>query len=116
MPVVFLLVAVNIQAQDENVNRPRQDATSRSASSTSVSATAGAAHGASKLDQVLIDSAGAQDAASQEPQKQQPEPEWNCGGFVDVGYLLDFNHPANDSYRSRGTALLTFGLMFTFDH
>lgn len=104
IPIVFLLFAVNIQAQDENVIRPRQDATSRSASSTSVSATAGAAHGASKLDQVLIDIAGAQDAGSQEPQKQQPEPEWNYGGFADVGYLLDFNHPANDSYRSRGTA------------
>jgi hypothetical protein len=104
IPVVFLLFAVNIQAQDENVIRPRLDATSRSASSTSASATAGAAHGASKLDQVLIDSAGAQDEASQEPQRQQPKPEWNYGGFMDVGYSLDFNHPANDSFRSRGTA------------
>jgi len=28
---------------------------------------------------------------------------WNYGGFLDVGYLLDFNHPANDVFRSRGT-------------
>jgi Putative beta-barrel porin-2, OmpL-like. bbp2 len=32
------------------------------------------------------------------------EPQWHYGGFVDVGYLLDFNHPANDIFRSRGTA------------
>jgi hypothetical protein len=25
------------------------------------------------------------------------------GGFVDVGYLLDFNHPSNQLFRSRGT-------------
>jgi len=30
--------------------------------------------------------------------------EWHYGGFIDLGYLLDFNHPANDIFRSRGTA------------
>lgn len=44
---------------------------------------------------------------------QQPTPEptamptstsaWHYGGFFDVGYLLDFNHPANRIFRSRGT-------------
>jgi hypothetical protein len=28
---------------------------------------------------------------------------WHYGGFVDVGYLLDFNHPENRVFRSRGT-------------
>src|ERR1700757_297648 len=28
---------------------------------------------------------------------------WQYGGFVDAAYLLDFNHPANDLFRSRGT-------------
>ena len=28
---------------------------------------------------------------------------WHYGGFVDAAYLLDFNHPANDLFRSRGT-------------
>ena len=28
---------------------------------------------------------------------------WHYGGFVDVGYLLDFNHPSNHLFRSRGT-------------
>ena len=28
---------------------------------------------------------------------------WHWGGFVDVGYLLDFNHPQNRVFRSRGT-------------
>ncbi|HXG94732.1 MAG TPA: outer membrane beta-barrel protein [Blastocatellia bacterium] len=52
----------------------------------------------------LLDNAVAEEVASQEPQKQQSKPEWNYGGFVDVGYSLDFNHPANLFFRSRGTA------------
>lgn len=28
---------------------------------------------------------------------------WQYGGFIDLGYLLDFNHPANRLFRSRGT-------------
>jgi Putative beta-barrel porin-2, OmpL-like. bbp2 len=47
----------------------------------------------------IIDVA-AQQTPSPEPKKQ---PEWHYGGFVDVGYLLDFNHPANRVFRSRGT-------------
>ena len=29
---------------------------------------------------------------------------WQYGGFVDVGYLRDFNEPSNHLFRSRGTA------------
>jgi Putative beta-barrel porin-2, OmpL-like. bbp2 len=28
---------------------------------------------------------------------------WQYGGFIDLGYSLDFNHPANGIFRSRGT-------------
>jgi len=31
-------------------------------------------------------------------------PQWQYGGFLDLGYSLDFNHPANHLFRSRGTA------------
>lgn len=31
------------------------------------------------------------------------KPSWHYGGFTDVGYLLDFNHPSNHLFRSRGT-------------
>ncbi len=43
----------------------------------------------------------AQDSPSlpREPRK----PEWHYGGFVDLGYLLDFNHPSNHRFRNRGT-------------
>jgi hypothetical protein len=34
---------------------------------------------------------------------QVSDVEWHYGGFVDVGYLLDFNHPANHLFRSRST-------------
>ena len=29
---------------------------------------------------------------------------WQYKGFVDLGYLLDFNHPSNHLFRNRGTA------------
>lgn len=34
---------------------------------------------------------------------QPASPAWQYGGFFDVGYLLDFNHPDNHLFRSRGT-------------
>lgn len=33
--------------------------------------------------------------------------EWQVGGFTDVGYLLNLNHPANKAFRSRGTTWRT---------
>ena len=39
----------------------------------------------------------------QEPQAEPSKPEWHYGGFVDLGYLLDFNHPSNHLFRNRGT-------------
>lgn len=42
-------------------------------------------------------------SASQEPQAQQSRPQWLYGGFIDAAYLLDFNHPSNHLFRSRGT-------------
>ena len=45
------------------------------------------------------------------PELQEPAPQappgdrrWQYGGFADVGYLRDFNDPANKLFRSRGTA------------
>ena len=47
----------------------------------------------------------AQDNTSPVPGSQTADPpaKWHYGGFVDVGYLLDFNHPENRVFRSRGT-------------
>jgi len=39
---------------------------------------------------------------SYEPPTTAPSP-WQYGGFVDVGYLRDFNDPSNDLFRNRGT-------------
>ena len=41
---------------------------------------------------------------SEDPSSATPQPAWQYGGFVDLGYLIDFNHPANRLFRSRGTA------------
>ncbi len=35
---------------------------------------------------------------------QPADPQWLYGGFLDAAYLLDFNHPSNHLFRSRGTA------------
>ena len=37
------------------------------------------------------------------PSAPQPMSSWQYGGFVDVGYLSDFNDPPNHLFRSRGT-------------
>jgi hypothetical protein len=54
-----------------------------------------------KTDGTTLDPALAQEAPT--PQPQTSKSAWQYGGFVDVGYLLDFNHPANRVFRSRGT-------------
>lgn len=45
----------------------------------------------------------AQAAAPDKSEKQSPTRQWQYGGFVDLGYLLDFNHPSNHLFRNRGT-------------
>jgi len=43
-------------------------------------------------------------SASGEPAPTAPAATpWQYGGFVDVGYAYDFNHPANHLFRDRGT-------------
>ena len=41
---------------------------------------------------------------SEQQAARTPDPVWFYGAFLDSAYLLDFNHPANDLFRSRGTA------------
>jgi Putative beta-barrel porin-2, OmpL-like. bbp2 len=49
---------------------------------------------------------GARTAQAQTNVNQPPAPPlaWQYGGFADIGYLWDDNHPANHVFRSRGTA------------
>jgi hypothetical protein len=49
-----------------------------------------------------IDGAVAQNLPSPTPQ-MAPKPEWDYGGFIDLGYSLDFNFPSNHLFRDRGT-------------
>jgi hypothetical protein len=50
--------------------------------------------------------AWAQEPADAE-NEQQSSTDWQYGGFADVAYPLDLNHPANHLFRSRGTAFRT---------
>ena len=62
---------------------------------------------------LLADEKEAARDALQETQSQTAEPPpapeqaakslWKYNGFLDAGYLLDFNHPANHLFRDRGT-------------
>jgi len=45
----------------------------------------------------------AQSTPSPTPAPDPPTATWHYGGFIDAGYLLDFNHPENRVFRSRGT-------------
>ena len=42
--------------------------------------------------------------AQEAPPAQPPASLWQYGGFVDLGYSLDFNHPDNHQFRNRSTA------------
>ena len=42
-------------------------------------------------------------AISEDPPTAPSQLKWQYGGFIDLGYILDFNHPANRLFRSRGT-------------
>jgi len=44
-----------------------------------------------------------QPAASPGTQNPPVKPRWLYGGFADFSYALDFNHPSNHLFRSRGT-------------
>ena len=46
---------------------------------------------------------GEPNQALAEEEPKTPELKWRYGGFVDLGYSLDFNHPSNNLFRSRGT-------------
>ncbi len=50
------------------------------------------------------DRAACQNVSSDQAATQPANPEWQYGGFIDAAYLLDFNHPSNHLFRSRGTA------------
>ena len=58
-------------------------------------------------NRLFADDGEAAKDAPQEPQAKLASPAskslWKYYGFVDLGYLLDFNHPANQLFRDRGT-------------
>ncbi len=60
----------------------------------------------SPADSQMKTGSQADPSESQAPPGAQAEPSrpvWHYGGFVDLGYLLDFNHPSNHLFRNRGT-------------
>lgn len=56
-----------------------------------------------RTEDQTADDAAPQATPSPSPTTQAAETKWHYGGFIDAGYLLDFNHPENRVFRSRGT-------------
>jgi len=55
-----------------------------------------------------VDNSSANEATTEKDDAQkQSNRKWQYGAFVDLAYPLDFNHPANRLFRSRGTAFRT---------
>lgn len=114
--VMLVLAAGDIRAQQENVAGANRSA---SASTTIVAPSEGSKPkrpdkspsvtdsdlGLSEPDTSAVEPSPASGDEAPAPAQNaaSPKPEWHYGGFVDVGYMLDFNHPSNHLFRSRGT-------------
>jgi hypothetical protein len=60
-----------------------------------------------KLNEPSIGEAPDKEVPSGEQTASQQDPKWQYGGFIDLAYPLNFNHPQNRLFRSRGTAFRT---------
>ena len=58
---------------------------------------------AQDINQVATDASLNEQQTEAQAAPAPPPSAWQYGGFLDSAYLLDFNHPANDLFRSRGT-------------
>jgi hypothetical protein len=56
---------------------------------------------------LLVFAVGALAQEPEAPVAEPANPKWQYGGFADLAYPLDFNHPENRLFRSRGTAFRT---------
>src|SRR5438093_13637122 len=50
----------------------------------------------SERERILLEQI--EDVPSKEPTTAPSKPQWQYGGFIDLGYLLDFNHPSNQLF------------------
>ena len=56
-----------------------------------------------RFSKALLDRVITRTVMLEETPVEPPKSRWQYGGFIDIGYLLDFDHPANRVFRSRGT-------------
>jgi hypothetical protein len=59
------------------------------------------------LDMVASEYSTGKEEQSDLQEQQQSDRQWQYGGFIDLAYPLNFNHPENRLFRSRGTAFRT---------
>src|SRR6266568_7168981 len=83
------------KAKDDAISRMESAKTGQAENSSSTEDESTADAASDLPSKPTIDGGVPHQTPSPEPQKQSSKPEWHYGGFVDAGYLLDFNHPAN---------------------
>jgi hypothetical protein len=102
--LVMSALAIKGHAQEAGPNTKERANTKESNTKASQSdATTSPTIASPTIASPTIDSAVPQATPSPSPTTQTAETKWHYGGFIDAAYLLDFNHPENRVFRSRGT-------------
>jgi Putative beta-barrel porin-2, OmpL-like. bbp2 len=108
-PLAMCLFAGYAQARNQNLGseQSQEIGQKRTESAQEAETTSMPNLTASNLEREQNSALASPADGSEQPQQQAtptPDPVWFYGAFIDSAYLLDFNHPANDLFRSRGTA------------
>ncbi len=105
--IVAISMKVNGQETASRFSRSAEEATGKKANKEKPPPDSQSARDASEsnlqTDGVSSNETEPQATPQTASSPQLPSSKWHYGGFIDVGYLLDFNHPQNRVFRSRGT-------------
>lgn len=97
------LLLKQVDKQDRELVNPDDRLTAKSGSNSNEAATT-AYSSPGRVETAQQGLVEDESVPSEDPSTAPSQPQWQYGGFVDLGYLLDFNHPANHLFPSRGTA------------
>jgi hypothetical protein len=92
----LVMTALTIKGQAQQTGQSKKERSNSEETNTKASQS-------DALMSPMVDSAVPQATPSPSPTTQTAETKWHYGGFIDAAYLLDFNHPENRAFRSRGT-------------
>src|SRR5258708_3128791 len=104
---VLIMAALSIKAHAQQTNSSQLTVKSEKTVEPKESSTATNGNQEPSQAEVTTSSteigAAPQATPSPSPTTKPAESKWHYGGFIDAAYILDFNHPENRVFRSRGT-------------